>query len=215
MYRLSLLFERVRLKKRSKKPIPPTYRHRTRTGYHQLRRKTAASGPSESTALDSSASLPLAPSPVPIERPDEHDLFQLWEREISRRRDMPHQLLDFPVRRTIDVGLSVLSLFLSRFFLSVSELFTTPPSTLFSTLPQLLTHQSSFLTLLRTSHFAPRQLDQLRGCLRPLDQVVGSEGSEAASPPISPSSAGAGWPALPQRMNGFCDPNSLAVSSAG
>src|SRR5205823_2455569 len=31
---------------------------------------------------------------------------------------------------------------------------------------------------------------KLRGNLRPLDQVVGSEGSEMASPPISPSSAG-------------------------
>src|SRR5438132_10360949 len=143
-------------------------------------------------------------------------MFQLWEHEISRRRDMPHQLLDFPVRRTIDVGPSVLSLFLSRFFLSVSELFTTPPSTLFSTLPQLLTHRSSFLTLLRTGHPAPRQLDQASR-LPPTPRSGRWERGVGGSlaPDLALIDGGEGWPALPQRINGFCDPNSSAVSSAG
>src|SRR6266478_1590940 len=62
-----------------------------------------------------------SPSLFPIERPDEHDLFELLEREISRRRYMPHQLL-VPPGETHDRRRAFrLFLFLSRFFLSLSH----------------------------------------------------------------------------------------------
>src|SRR5439155_9127131 len=80
--------------------------------------------------------------------------------------------------------------------------------------PQLLT-RSAPLNSLQLATPPPANWTKLRGYLRPLDQVVGSEGSEAASPGISPSSAEAGWPGLLCKTRNFRDRKSSAASSAG
>src|SRR5256885_1227155 len=108
---------------------------------------------------------------------------------MSRRRYMPHQLLVPPVRGAIDVGLFVSSSFSFASSFLLSSLLT--PSTLLCSLPQLI-HRSPFSPSPKRPPPPPANWTKLRGCPRPLDPVVGSEGSGAASPAISTSSAGGG-----------------------
>src|SRR5216683_4104814 len=104
----------------------------------QVRRPDFAQSHQPSSADDVRRPLFAARSPslFPTDRPEEHDLFELLEREISRHRYMPHQLL-VPPGETYDRRRAFpLFLFLYRFFFSLSHHSTSLPQLFTVPLPQ-------------------------------------------------------------------------------
>src|SRR5437870_1848444 len=83
------------------------------------------------------------PSPIRNRRPDEHDPFDLWKREISRSRYVPISSVS-PCETHDRHRVFPLSLVLSPFFLPPSSSVTLTLSSLLIAFPQLLTHRSPF-----------------------------------------------------------------------